>query len=591
MPHRVSSPLLVLLLLSPLACAGLGDGRGAGAFGPSVDAALWQGEAAWLADPAREGRGLDTAGLAAAAQHLAERFEQLGLLPGAPDGSYFQTFRMPVAIGVAEARLALGGKALMRDRDYRVLLGSENGEFAGPLVFAGYGIDDATSHWDDWAQLDVKGAVVLVLDGHPQLPAFADRRGAVLGRRAAKLLAARERGARAVLFVPGLDGDDDLALADPMGALPTRSASGVIALALSRTSSERAGLDLAALVRAAEKRFRPPLTDLRATGAVHILRRDAEVSNVIALLPGGDPALSHEQLVIGAHYDHLGHGEFGSLRTSAAPEIHPGADDNASGAAGLLALARAFAAGPRSARTLVFAAFTAEEAGLIGSAHYVEAVSASEVIGMLNLDMIGRLGKSGVTVFGAETAPGFTALVRANAERRGLAIAFEDGSHGPSDQASFHAASIPALLFSTGVHEAYHTPDDRAEALYPAGAARVLGLVSDVTLALANAEQRPRFSGTAIATHASSGEGGSYGPYLGTVPAFGALNAGGAKLAAVRPGSPAEQAGLRAGDVIVEFAGSRVASLEEFVAALPEPRGDGVPAGVGDLSGRRRFCR
>jgi len=564
--------LSLALLLLPLACASPAAWRGPLEAGPAVDAAGWESDARWLADPAREGRGLGTAGLAAAAQHLAARFAEAGLEPGAADGSFFQTFRMPVAIEVAEARLALGAGSLVRDRDYRVLLGSEDGRFSGPLVFAGYGIDDDGTGWDDWAGLELRDAVVLVLDGRPDQPAFADRRGAALGRRGAKLLAARERGARAVLFAPGEAAASELALEDPMGAIPTRTPSGVIALALSRGAAERvarrAGLELDALVRAAERRFRPSLRAARMSGAVRIVRHEGDVSNVIGRLPGADPALAREQVVIGAHYDHLGRGEFGSMRPAAAGAIHPGADDNASGAAALVALARVFAAGPRPARTLVFAAFTAEEAGLVGSARYVESLRPGDVSSMINLDMVGRLGENGVTVFGGETAAGFADLVRRSAERRGLALAFEDGTHGPSDHASFHAARIPALFFTTGVHDAYHTPDDRGETLHADGTERVLGLVSDVTLALANTRRELAFAGAATASHAPpSGEGG-YGPYLGTVPAFGAAGVRGAKLAAVRPGSPAERAGLLAGDVIVEFAGSPIESLEEFASLL-----------------------
>ncbi len=554
-----------LALLLALACAG----PPAGETGPPVDAAGWQREARWLADPAREGRGLGTKGLAAAAEHLAARFAEAGLEPGAAGGSFLHSFRMPVAIEAVEARLALGGEALVEGRDFRPLWSSADGTFAGPHVFAGYGIDDEATGWDDWAGLDAEGAVVLVLDGGPGPPAFAARRGAALGRRGAKLVAARERGARAVLFVPA---DGAPALADAAGAMPTRASSGVIALALSRGAAERiarrAGLGLDALARAAERRFRPSLAPARLSGAVRIARREGEVANVIGRLPGRDPALAREQVVIGAHYDHLGRGEFGSLRPAAAGEIHPGADDNASGAAALVALARAFAAGPRPARTLVFAAFTAEEAGLIGSAKFVETLAPGEVHSMVNLDMVGRLSENGVTVFGAETAAGLRDLVRRSAERRALAIAFEDGAHGPSDHASFHAARIPALLFTTGTHEAYHTPDDRAETLRPEGAERVLGLVADVILALANARRALVFTGAASPSHAPPAGEGGYGPYLGTVPAFGASGVPGAKLAAVRPGSPAERAGLRAGDVIVAFAGSDVRSLEDFAALL-----------------------
>jgi aminopeptidase YwaD len=570
---RTASSILLLLLL---ACATAPRWVGPLEPGPPVNAALWRSEAGWLADPAREGRGLGTKGLAASAERLVERFAAAGLEPAAPGGGWLQRFTMPVAIEVAEERLALGGAPLEPGRDFRALFASADGRFSGPVVFAGYGIRDEASGWDDWAGLDVKDAVVLVLDGRPGDAAFADRRGAALGRRSGKLLAARERGARAVLFAPGPGPADEPPPLDAGGALPTRNSSGVVAVALSRAAAghalARTGLDLDALAHAADGHRRPAQLALGAAGAVRIDRREGEVANVVGRLPGADPALRHEQVVIGAHYDHLGYGQFASMRPGRVGEVHPGADDNASGAAALVALAEAFAAAPRPARTLVFAAFTAEEAGLVGSAKYVESLAPGAVASMVNLDMVGRLGENGVTVFGAETAAGFRHLVRRSAERRGLDIAFEDGAHGPSDHASFLAASIPSLFFTTGVHEAYHSPDDRAEALNADGTARVLGLVADVTLALANAPAAPTFAGAAAPSHAPpQGEGG-YGPYLGTVPAFGAVDVAGAKLAAVRAGSPAERAGLRAGDVIVEFAGSEVGSLEDFAALLMAQR-------------------
>jgi hypothetical protein len=260
------------------------------------------------------------------------------------------------------------------------------------------------------------------------------------------------------------------------------------------------------------------------------------------------------------------------MRPGQVGEVHPGADDNASGAAALVALARAFAAGPRPARSLLFAGFTAEEAGLVGSAKYVEALEPGSVVAMVNLDMIGRLGEGAVTVFGAETAAELSERVRRSARRRGVTLAFEEGAHGPSDHASFLAAGIPSLFFTTGAHEDYHSPDDRAEALDTAGAERVLALTADVVHDLANAPRAPVYVGPAAPSPSPQRGEGGYGPYLGTVPAFGAEGVAGAKLAAIRTGSPAERAGLRPGDVIVEFAGSQVTSLEDFAVLLMAQR-------------------
>lgn len=559
---------LVLLALLLLTCAGPARWREPLESAPAVDAAAWLADARWLADPAREGRGLGTAGLDEAARFLAARFAAVGLEPGAPGGGFLQRFRMPVSLSISEQRLALAGRALAPGRDFRALLVSESGAFAGEIVFAGYGISDEATGWDDYRDVSAKDAVVLVLDGRPAAAGFDERRGAALERRPLKLLNARQHGVRALLFAQTLEGA--LGPEGPMAAVPTQKSSDVIALLLSRAAAERvaarARTDLATLVQSAEARAPLALSGARVTGAVEIIRRDGEVANVVGRLPGSDPARAGEAIVIGAHYDHLGHGEFGSMR-SAVGEIHPGADDNASGAAGLVALARAFASGPRSARALVFVAFTAEEAGLLGSARYVEATH--DTVAMINLDMIGHLGEAGVTTFGADTAPAFEDLVRRDAARWELPVSFAEGGHGPSDQTSFIAAKIPVLFFTTGAHEAYHTPDDTADRLRPEGAARVLGLTADVTLALADAREPPRFVATEPTPHATgaAGEGG-YGPYLGTIPAFGGAGPPGARIAAVRAGSPAERAGLAAGDVIVSFAGTDVASLEDFAALL-----------------------
>ena len=238
--------LTLLLLLLALACAGPARWREPLAEAKRVDAAAWAADASWLADPAREGRGLGSAGLDAAARFLAERFAAAGLEPSAPNGGFLQSFRMPVSIAVAEQRLTLGGELLAPERDFRALLRSESGHFAGELVFAGFGISDPATGWDDYARIRADGAVLLVLDGRPSGPVFDERRGNALAQRALKLATARRHGARAVLFAPVNEGD--LAEGFP-NADPTTSSAGVIALALSGNSAgrwaRRAGSDLA----------------------------------------------------------------------------------------------------------------------------------------------------------------------------------------------------------------------------------------------------------------------------------------------------------------------------------------------------------
>jgi hypothetical protein len=576
---------------------------------PRADAARIAADVAWLADDAREGRGLGTPGLAEAARFLAEGFRAAGLEPGA-GGSFFQPFEMPVAIRVAEAALEIGGRRLERGRDFEALLSSDDGDLDLEVVFAGYGISDAQGGYDDYAGLDVTGKAVLVLDARPKgdvVPLEGSRTGFL--SRTYKLLNARNRGAAALLLAPsvadlaGLPGGAGSEVANP-----TLSASGVVAVALSRSAAEGlvtrgAGESLAALQARIDAAGRPvsrPLRGTRARLRVAIERTRGEVANVVAVLPGSDPSLALESVVIGAHYDHLGHGAFGSLAPESRGEVHNGADDNASGTAGLLELARAFAAGPRPRRSLVLAAFTAEEAGLVGSARYVDAMPdaparagaatpggpPARTVAMLNLDMIGRLGEGGVTVFGAESSPGFRALVEEAVTGLPLRVAFEAGATGPSDQTSFAATGIPVLFFFTGTHAEYHTPRDDAGLVNAEGEAEVLRLVQRVARRLLDADAAPAFV-AAPASPPGSPAGRGYGPYLGTVPAFGGPPVQGVRLQAVRPGSPAELAGLRAGDVIVAFAGAPVRSLEEYAALLFNARAGEPVEVVVEREGRR----
>ncbi len=551
-----------------------------------ADPARVAADVAWLADDAREGRGIGSEGLAAAAAYLAEGFREAGLEPGSPTGpgrapgdpqarSYLQDFEIPVAIRIAEARLSLGGVAFERGRDFDALLNSADLEGELEVVFAGYGISDEESGWDDYAGLEVEGRAVLVLDARPADDGspLSGVRGAGFLSRAYKLLNARRHGAAALLLVPsaadveGLPGGAGAQLANPSTA-----SSGIAAVALSREAATRVLPDLEALQAARDAGAAPAAVRTRARLelAVRVEREQGEVSNVVGVLPGSDPALAGESVVVGAHYDHLGRGEFGSLTPGRRGEIHNGADDNASGSAGLLALARAFAAGPPPRRSLVLVGFTAEEAGLIGSAHYVRqpARGIEDTVAMVNLDMIGRLEDGPLTVFGAETSPRFRSLVEKAAEGAAVEPTFELGANGPSDQTSFHTADVPVLFFFTGTHPQYHTPDDDPERVDAEGTARVLTVVERVTRALLDADERPELVRAAASRSAAPGGGPGYGPYLGTVPAFGGPPVAGVRLSGVTAGSPAERAGLRGGDVIVGYGGAPVRSLEEYAALL-----------------------
>ncbi|MBI4544923.1 MAG: M28 family peptidase [Gemmatimonadetes bacterium] len=305
--------------------------------------------------------------------------------------------------------------------------------------------------------------------------------------------------------------------------------------------------------------------------------------NVVAVLAGSNRSLAREYVVIGAHYDHLGRGGFGSLAPEAKDSIHNGADDNASGVAGVLEAARLLRASP-PARSVIFVAFSGEEFGLLGSAHFAAhaPVPLEAVRAMLNLDMVGRLGAGPLLVYGTETAAEWAEIVTRAAAQQQLPIAARGDGYGASDHTSFYVRDIPVLHFFTNVHSDYHRPSDDFEKIDGPGLERVAALVATVARTVAD---RP----AALTLQRGAGQplpaaqGPGYGAYLGTVPDFTPVEHG-VRLSGVRAGSPAEQAGLRAGDILVRFNDRDIADLFALTAAL-RAAAPGDTARIGLLRG------
>ncbi len=317
----------------------------------------------------------------------------------------------------------------------------------------------------------------------------------------------------------------------------------------------------------------------RAIGETSVERQEVEVKNVVGVLEGEGPQ-AHETIVLGAHYDHLGWGGAGS----AAPgvhEIHNGADDNASGTTVLVEVARQLAGrGKKLPRRLVFIAFTGEERGLIGSARYVRhpLVSLESTVAMLNMDMVGRLQDEKLIVHGTGTASEFDGLADRFGKEFGFHVTKKPGGFGPSDHSSFYAAKVPVLFFFTGSHNDYHRPSDDVDKLNVAGMRRVGDLVADLAIALAEAPDRPH-SQEVPGGNETIGGGGDR-PYFGSIPDFSQEETGYA-LSGVTKGGPAERAGIKAGDVIIQFGDSKIGNLEDFDSALRKFKaGDKVPVVV-----------
>ena len=292
--------------------------------------------------------------------------------------------------------------------------------------------------------------------------------------------------------------------------------------------------------------------------------------NVIATLEGSDPELKRQWVVVGAHYDHLGEGGSPSSLAPGERAIHNGADDNASGVAAILWVAERLASGPRPARSVAFVAFTGEESGLLGSAYYVKhpASGTDPMVAMINLDMVGRLNGGTLLVYGVGTAVEWPALLEPAAARAGVTIATKGDGYGPSDHTSFYLKDVPVLHFFTNTHGDYHKPSDDWDKIDPKGLSAVAAIVADVAAAAANS--RPMLTlkrGAGEPPKPDSGTSRGYGAWLGSVPDFTPVDRG-VKLSGVTKGSPADVAGIRAGDVIVGLGTHEVADLQGMTDAL-----------------------
>ncbi|HLM01863.1 MAG TPA: M20/M25/M40 family metallo-hydrolase [Pyrinomonadaceae bacterium] len=327
-----------------------------------------------------------------------------------------------------------------------------------------------------------------------------------------------------------------------------------------------------------------------------------EAYNVVGILEGTDAVLKNEAIVVGAHYDHLGKGGTGSLAANSTA-IHHGADDNASGVAAMLEMARRFAAEKKNKRTIVFVAFGGEEEGLLGSRFYINnpAFPLDKTVAMINLDMVGRLNENKLTVGGIGTANEWRDLVNSNnfpnaplsatippaspfkvekADKNGetisktysnFALQLNEDGFGPSDHSSFYAKQIPVLFFFTGTHADYHKPTDTAEKINYEGLLKITHYVSEIVKAIDRNPKRPTY-----AVAKSSGMGGSRASFnvtIGVVPAYGESNDG-LLLDGVRDGSPAAAAGIRAGDKVVRFAGEEIRNISDYTRLLGKLKAD-----------------
>lgn len=543
---------------------------------PATPAKRIQGDVARLAADAWQGRRAGTRGADQAASWIAKEFKRIGLAPGTSAG-YFQpfTFIDGVVLGPAN-QLVVGTRAFKPGQDFRPLAFSSGGTAAAEVVFAGYGIVAKDLDWDDYEGVDVAGKLVLVLRFSPAGDDTQSKWGAFMALRY-KAATARDRGAKGVLVVSGPGTPNVADELVPLRADASLADEGLPVLSIRRSVGEAlfegSGATLADAQTRIDAGARPAPLALAARAELRadVTPKRSTTSNVVGLLRGADAAPG--ALVVGAHYDHLGLGMSGSLDPAPDGKIHHGADDNASGVAGLLELARRLRVGPPPGRSVIFVAFGAEEEGALGSSYFVKhpPVALEKIGAMGNLDMVGRLREDRLDVYGVGTSPLWRPLVEEAARKPGLKLKLHEGGYGPSDHNPFYVAGKPVLFVFTGSHSDYHRPSDTADKIDSAGIARVVELIEGVVRGAAGSREPIAFTRVAADKEEQSSPPRGVRVWVGGIPDY-SEEVVGVKISGVSPGSPAEKAGMQAGDVIVRFGEKQIRNIYDYTYALGDKK-------------------
>jgi hypothetical protein len=583
---------ITILLALLLAAVGALAQQPAAQLEPSV--ARLQQHISYLASDALDGRRTGTQGANDAAHYLAGEFARLGLRPAIQKAGasrrlsvamsqYLQPFPYVagVTLGPANA-LSLGDKKFNVGQDWMPVGFSSSSHVENtPIAFVGYGITASELHYDDYADKRISGRIALALAGTPDGDNPHGQYARYEGVRW-KAIAARNAGAKALLIVTRDANLKD----DRLAQLTYDNSAGDAGLPVAVVSQDLIGgkAIFDGFESAAKKRQYMFDENSKVSLTIDLSRKEVQAYNVVGILEGSDRLLKNETIIVGAHYDHLGRGGEGSLAPRSG-EIHHGADDNASGTAGVLELARLFTSQRvKPKRTIVFMCFSGEEEGLLGSSYYVNhpVVPLASTVAMINMDMIGRMKARKLIIGGVGTAKEWRDLIGSGNMTQAVKITstsdtaapagtfdltLQEDGYGPSDHSSFYSKQIPVLFFWTGTHNDYHKPSDTFDKINYEDEVRVLSLVARIVRDLDNAEKRLTYS--VAKSDSQQGRSTGFRVYLGTIPNYSDSNDG-LMLDGVRDDSPAAKAGLKAGDKIVKIGTREIKNVYDYTYALGE---------------------
>lgn len=558
---------------------------------PEITAEEIKQHITFLASDELKGRDSGTEELFAAAVYIADEFKNYDLEPLFGD-NYLQEFPFIKTIELTDKNnltFSFDGKELKPKlkEGYITLPFSGNAVVTGQLVFAGFGISAPDLDYDDYNGIDVKDKIVIVMRNTPE-PKIPHSQFDMYSPLRKKASVARDKGAIAVIFVNPFDENkttDDLVefSYDRGGAVGNFSAVNVKQSFIEQLFQAE-GLNFKEIHDKIIETKKPSSFEFNKSSAkisTEVKEVEAISWNVGGFIEGTDPELKKEWIIIGAHFDHLGMGGEGSLYRGDEPQIHNGADDNASGTTGVLELAEKFSSQKNKLkRSIAFFTFSGEELGLLGSNYLVNNMPfpVEDAVTMVNMDMIGRLKDSSLIVYGTGTSSSWKDILNKYNDY-GFKLTFNDEGFGPSDHSSFYGKKIPVLFFFTGTHEDYHKPSDDTEKINFEGQEKILKYIYDVVTEIDQNPERPDYL---LVERKLDRQIFTRKVYVGTVPDF-ASNVDGYKISGVSEGSPAQLAGLQGGDIIISFGGKKISNIYDFTYAL----GDFVPGDEVDVIVKR----
>lgn len=559
----------------------------------------------YLASDEMEGRMTGSSGTRKSGDAIARYLGDLGVQPLGDEGTFFHEFEYTAGLEIVteENELALLiGEETTRfevDQDFRPLAVTSNEEVSGEVVFVGYGLNvpgPQKASYDSYGDVDVRDKIVLALRYVPEnVPLERRQELNVYSGLRYKAMVARERGAKALLVVTGPNSPNAGQLA-PLTVDSSLAGSGIVAASITSRVAEAllapAGLDLQTVQNSLDTEsgkqpdpFSLPGTQIRLRTSLERIKKTDR--NIVGYLPPTGPDRDQPLLMLGGHYDHIGRGEAGGslARKGEAGQVHNGADDNASGTALVLELAARFAAEHRTGETVfpygvVFSFWSGEEIGLIGSSAFAERppFNLGRLKAYLNFDMVGRLRDNRLVLQGTGSSPGW----RRHLEKRNVAAGFhlilEDDPYAPTDITSFYPQGVPVLTFFTGSHEDYNRPSDDADRLDYAGMERIGRFAEGIVRDLLR-RPNPLEYQKVESQRSQRGNRENLRAYLGTIPDYASDGVTGVKLSGVGGGGPADEAGLRGGDVIVKFGGKNVTNIYDYTYALDAAK-VGVPVEI-----------